>query len=1022
MRRFFIGLSIFLVGLIAVAWITLAIFHNSIRLRAERAIDKHIDAQVNFSDMSVTLLRHFPNLTITLSDLSVSGNNEFAADTLVDAKEIDLEIKTSSIFSGDAIELKSIHLHDPHLYIKILANGHNNYTIFHSDSLKTMHASTDSSYVNIALDEVKLSNGKIEYDDRSMGIYLMLREFNHTLSGDLKNELLDLTSVTTIGEFNLDYGELKLFSRKEAEIDLVMQMNIRENTFTIKENKIRVNHFVLGIEGSFGLIDHGYDLDLSFNTQVTDFKNIVSLVPGIFMEDFKKITTAGQLSLNGFVSGQYLPDYGKLPSLLADIKINDALFKIDTLPDPIENIRLELAISNFYGYRDSTIFDLKNFSFDMKKHTVQGRAKVQGLDHYKIDTDINADVDLAELELMYPIRGLELKGIADFELTAKGRLKFGKNNSITQVPAFHLSMKLTDGKIKYDSLPAALDSIQFHLAADNQTGKIDNSVFDFRAIHAVFDKNSFHGFMKLEGYKDIKIKTDIKARLDLADIEKMFPIDTIVMRGNLSLDVKAEGVYSADKRTFPSVDAKVELVNGYLKTTGYPEALENMHFSGEVVNPNGKFSDTRLAINRLTYSLEGEPFFIKGTVSDLENYNYDLQVKGRVDLAKLTSIYPIDGMKIRGIIHSDIASKGRLSDIEAGHYERVTSDGKIGVTDFVLETSLIPKPLSIRNAEMEFTPSKIILDNLLGKFGRSTISMSGDLYNYMAFVTRTNDLIKCDLDLKIDTLDMNEWLANEIPATNGTSASTSKINVWEVPKTIEAVFDSEIEYVLYEDMKITKLDGEIRMKDGVMNLHETGFNTLNAEFDVSGDYDTRDMKHPLFDIDLDIKELDINKAYKEMKLVRDLLPAAGDAQGIFSVAYKLKGELAQDFYPKTETLIGGGDMRVANAKINGMKIFEELSKAAKKDEVNDPHLKDFVMSSEIRDNKIIVKPFSIKVSGIEADVEGVSEISGSIRYLMKLELPPLGIKIPFHITGTYSNPKVAMGKGHVLTSSDSLPN
>ncbi len=106
----------------------------------------------------------------------------------------------------------------------------------------------------------------------------------------------------------------------------------------------------------------------------------------------------------------------------------------------------------------------------------------------------------------------------------------------------------------------------------------------------------------------------------------------------------------------------------------------------------------------------------------------------------------------------------------------------------------------------------------------------------------------------------------------------------------------------------------------------------------------------------------------------------------------------------------------------GMKIFEELSKAAKKDDMNDPHLKDFVMRSEIRDSKIIVKPFSIKVSGIEADVEGVSEINGTIRYLMKLELPPLGIKIPFHVTGTYSNPKVSMGKGHVLMSSDSLPN
>jgi AsmA protein len=1018
MRRFFVGLSISLFALILLAWASLAFFHNSLRLRAESAIDQLVTAQVSFSEMSITLLRHFPNVTVTLYDLNIVGTDEFATDTLARSKELDLEIKTSSLFYGNAVELKSLHLKSPHLYFKIAPDGDNNYTIFHSDSLKTKHAFVDSSYVNIALDEVKVSDAKIEFEDLSTGTYVLLRGVNHSGSGELKNDLLDLTTKTTIEEFNLDYGKVKLFSRKEAEIDLVMQMNVKNNSFTLKENKIRVNHFVLALEGSFGLLENGYDLDLSFNTQATDFKNIISLIPGIFMEDFKKITTAGQLSLNGFVSGQYIPESGQLPSLLADIKIADAMFKIDTLPDPVENIRLELAISNFYGHRDSTVFDLKNFQFDMRKHVVQGRIKIQGLDHFRVDTDVKADIDLAELEKMYPISGIELKGKANFELAAKGALRFNKKNYLEQIPPFHLTLQLADGKIKYDSLPASLDSIQFHLVADNKTGRLENSVFDFKAIHVTFDKNRVHGFMKLEGYNDLKIKTDLKANLDLADIEKMFPIDSTVMRGNLFVDVEAEGIYSHDKKKFPSIDAKVELVDGYLKTPGYHEPLESIHWSGEVINTTGNFSDTRLAINRLTYTLEGEPFLIRGTVSDLNTYNYDLQIRGRVDLEKLTAIYPVNGIKLKGIIHSNIKSQGKLSDIEAGHYERVISEGKLRVTNFMMETASIPAPLIIQDAEFNFTPSKIQLKNLTGKFGRSNISLSGDLYNYMSFVTRTDDLVKCDLILKADTLDMNEWLSEKSVASKTPS---NKIYVWKVPLMLEAVFDSEIAYVLYEDMKISKLDGEIRMKDGVMHLHETGFNTLNAEFDISGDYDTRDMTHPRFDVDLDIKELDIQKAYKEMKIVRELLPAAGDAEGIFSIDYKIKGELTSEFYPKTETLIGAGAIRISNAKINGMKIFEELSKASKKNEVNDPHLKDFVMKSEIRDNKIIVKPFSIKVSGIEADVEGVSEINGVIRYVVKMELPPLGIKIPFHVTGSYSNPKVAMGKGHVLMSSDSLP-
>jgi AsmA protein len=190
---------------------------------------------------------------------------------------------------------------------------------------------------------------------------------------------------------------------------------------------------------------------------------------------------------------------------------------------------------------------------------------------------------------------------------------------------------------------------------------------------------------------------------------------------------------------------------------------------------------------------------------------------------------------------------------------------------------------------------------------------------------------------------------------------------------------------------------------------------LNAKFSVSGDYDTRDINHPLFDFDVDVEELDIAKAYKEIKLIRDMAPAAADCEGQFSISYKLKGELAKDMNPKTETIIGGGRLRIANAKIDGMKIFEELSKAAKRESMNNPHLKDFVMDTEIHDNRLYVKPFAIKVSGFNTEIEGVNELSGAIQYLIKVEFLPLEkLRIPFHVTGTYDDPKVAIGKGHKL--------
>jgi len=234
-----------------------------------------------------------------------------------------------------------------------------------------------------------------------------------------------------------------------------------------------------------------------------------------------------------------------------------------------------------------------------------------------------------------------------------------------------------------------------------------------------------------------------------------------------------------------------------------------------------------------------------------------------------------------------------------------------------------------------------------------------------------------------------------------------------VPKNINFIFDSDIANVFYEDFHITGLKGEITIKNGIVTLNETGFNSMNAFFSIDGDYNTQDMQHPKFDVTLNIKELDINRAYREIKLVRKLAPATGNTYGRMTINYKLAGELNKDGTVNLGSLNGGGNITIADAKINGMKMFDEISKSAKKQEVKDPDLKDFSMDSEIHDNKLFVKPFSLKVNGLNTDIEGSNDITGgNLNYLIKIELIPIDkIKIPFHVTGTYNDPKVAMGKG-----------
>lgn len=1004
------------------------IYKEKIKLKAEREINKNINGSLTFEDVSISIFKDFPNLTLTLENVVVEGKGIFLADTLARIDELDIEVKTSSLLSGNTIDVKSTHLLRPTLYFETLNNGQANYEniMLPAPAQKTVTADT-TAQVNISLDRISVEEGVVIYEDKSMGLFSEMRGLNYTGSGDFGKNIFDLETKTKIKEFTLDYGDIRYCSKKHVSIDMILEINLKENKFTFKENDIRVNHFKFSVDGAFSLLDDGYDMDLKFKTREASFKTILSLVPGLYMDDFKQIATAGEMQFDGYIKGKYSDK--SIPAFLTNVKISDAMFKLDSLPDPVENIQMDLTVKNEYGIADSMVFDLRNFHMDMRKHPIHGSVKIKGYPHYIVDADVFADLDLAELEKMYPIKGIELKGKLNAELKANGQYIAATSSAHKdstqmdlpkQLPAFHINLKLADGKIKYDHLPKAIENIQVHMTADNTTGKLENTVVDIKGFHLDMDKNPVHGYLKVSGFTNYVIDTDIKATVDLADLEKMYPIENFIMKGLLDLDIEANGTYNQIAKKFPMVDAKFNLTNGYLKSSDYPEPVENIHLITEAVNKSGKLADTRVTINKLTYTLEKEPFDVSGSISDLEDYNYDLKIKGLVDLEKVTKIYPIQGMKLKGEIDTDIEARGTLADIEKGRYDKLKNDGSVEIKNFEMKSKDIPNTIKISDALFTFTPLKIVLERFTGKFGKSNVTMTGDLTDYMAFVSRNDDLIVGDMKVKCDTLDLNEWY---IPTTQITTKTVQKTaatppqpkTAWRVPANINFTFDSDINVVKYQDMNISDLDGEIKIKDEALTLHETGFNSLDAKFNLSGDYDTKDINHPQFDFELDIKELDINKAYKEIKLVRDMAPAAGNTYGELSITYKLQGELTPDMTPKTETLVGAGEIHIANAKINGMKIFEEISKTAKKEDINDPHLKDFYMKTEIHDNKIFVKPFDIKISGLNAEIEGVSEISGAISYVVKIELLPIEkLRIPFHVSGTYDNPKVAIGKGHSL--------
>jgi AsmA protein len=176
-------------------------------------------------------------------------------------------------------------------------------------------------------------------------------------------------------------------------------------------------------------------------------------------------------------------------------------------------------------------------------------------------------------------------------------------------------------------------------------------------------------------------------------------------------------------------------------------------------------------------------------------------------------------------------------------------------------------------------------------------------------------------------------------------------------------------------------------------------------------YQSETPKRANFDLNILAKNFDVQRAYKEVKLFREMASAAGNAEGIISLDYKVAGKLDGNMQPIYPSLSGGGILSVKNVKMNGFKMFGAVSKKIGKDALNNPDLSKVDIKTTIKNNIITIERFKFKVAGFRPRIEGQTSFDGALNIKMRLGLPPLGIiGIPIKITGTKDDPKVRLGR------------
>lgn len=492
---------------------------------------------------------------------------------------------------------------------------------------------------------------------------------------------------------------------------------------------------------------------------------------------------------------------------------------------------------------------------------------------------------------------------------------------------------------------------------------------------------------------DTNIDMDLKFSAEKSDFKNFLSLIPAIYASSFA-DLKAEGKFAMsgyakgrfNAVSMPGFGIDVLVENGNFKYPDLPTGVNNVQLNLKVNNPDGDMDKTVVDMSRLHVEFGQEPFdavlLLKTPVSDPD---INTSLKGKIDLANLTRIIPIEGTKLSGVINSDVHAKGKMSTIDKGRYEDFDAKGSITVTNLNYESKEVPLPLTISTTAMSFSPKNITLSNFNGKMGKSDFSANGTLDNYLAFVLR-NEKIKGKLNFSSNVLNINE-LMGPPSTTTETSAATDTMTVIEVPANIDFVLNSSVKKIYYDNMEIDNLAGSIIVRDQKVSFEKVSMNMLDAKVTADGSYSTQDIKRPAVDMQFGIQNMNIQKAFKTFNTVQKLAPIAERTTGSFSTSLSFKTDLDQKMEPVYATTQGSGMLTLTGATISGSSMMNALGDALKTDKLKQLSLNDVKFQFRIENGRVSLNPFDMKAGPIAFNIGGSSGLDQTIDYKVKMNIP-----------------------------------
>ncbi len=646
---------IFLIALFTIPYF----FKDQIKAKIAQAINEKVDAKVAFSDADLSLIKNFPNATVSLDSLVIINKAPFAGDTLASLGELNLKMSIKELFKGENEGIKIDGISSKNGLINIIFNkdGVGNYDIALKDN--TSKDNEKSKPLNLNIQNYKIENFKFKYFDEASKIKMVIDSLNHEGTGDFAASKLDLVTKST-AKVSLDMDKVNYMKNVALTLDAVLGIDLEKSKYTFKENKALINQLPLEFDGFIQLVDAGQEYDLKFKTPTSSFKNFLGVIPSAYAASLDNVKTTGDFTVVGFAKGLY--SNKTVPKFNIDITSKNASFKYPDLPKTVQNITIDTKIINETGILNDTYVNLDQLSFQIDQDVFNAKAKITNVtENAIVDAALKGTINLANLTKAYPIKlAKPLSGILKADVTTKfdmASVEKSEYQKINNAGTMSLSgFNYADENGKTMNISTAL--VQFNPSQvnlkqfDATTGKSDISVTGVL--------ENFYGFI----FRNQELKGNF-----FMNSKQLAVADFMTARDDSKADGKKPDAMKIPAFLNCSLTAKANTV--------LYDNLTLRDVSGKLI-----VKDEKVTLENVKTSIFGGTIGVNGAVSTkgkVPVFDMDLKLN-QVDIAQsftqldmLKKIAPIAGI-VNGKLNSTIKLNGNLTESMSPDLKTLTGD------------------------------------------------------------------------------------------------------------------------------------------------------------------------------------------------------------------------------------------------------------------------------------------------------------------------------------------------------------